>query len=479
MPSDLALYRGYTSMATGDQVSLWSSLSASGHLTQRSLRSADASVALDDLVEGSILGGRLERLRGRSVLIATKDQLAAALALIELDGIAQRLVLCPPDLAREHFPFVIRTAGVDAVVSDRDAAEIGASDVESFVTCAAKIAPVNCDRSASQQTEWILFTSGTTGAPKLVLHTLSSLAGPIESGRKSVAPVVWSTFYDIRRYGGLQILLRALLQGGSLVLSNAQDSIGNFLLRAAAEGVTHISGTPSHWRRTLMSSSADKFVPRYIRLSGEIADQAILDNLRDFYPEATLVHAFASTEAGVAFEVRDGLAGFPARLIGQPGVDVEMKIEAGSLRIRSPRTAARYLGSSSGKLADPDGFVDTRDLVELRRDRYYFLGRFDGVINVGGLKVHPEEIETVINRHPSVLVSLVKARRSPITGSVVTADVVVRSVPEHGVEETGEDALKIDILDACRQALAPYKVPVTIRFVPSLDVSASGKLARP
>lgn len=464
-------------MGASEQGSLWSWLSASGHLTQRSLRSVDTSVTLNGLVEGSTLGGRLERLRGRSVLIATKDQLTAALALIELDGIAQRLVLCPPDLPREHFRFVISTAQVDAVVSDRDATEIGAAEVKCFVTCDAKITSVNCDRSASQQTEWILFTSGTTGAPKLVLHTLSSLARPIESGRKSVAPVVWSTFYDIRRYGGLQIFLRAILQGGSMVLSSAQESVGDFLVRAAAERVTHISGTPSHWRRTLMSS-AGRFVPRYIRLSGEIVDQAILDKLRSAYPGTTIVHAFASTEAGVAFEVRDGLAGFPAGLIQQPNANVEIKIEDGSLRIRSARTAARYLGSSSGRLADDDGFVDTRDLVELRRDRYYFAGRLDGVINVGGIKVHPEEVEAVINRHPSVLMSLVKGRRNPITGAVVTAEVVVRPRSEFRIGEPGGDALKIDILDACRYSLAPYKVPVAIRFVPSLEVLASGKLAR-
>jgi acyl-coenzyme A synthetase/AMP-(fatty) acid ligase len=463
-------------MSKGNELSLWSSLSASGRLSQRSIRSVDTSVTLDHLVGGSTLGGRLEELRGCSVLIATKDQLSAALALIELDGIARRLVLCPPDLPREHFLFVISTAGVDAVVSDRDTSEVAGADVQCFVQTEVKIAMVNCDRRASHQTEWILFTSGTTGPPKLVSHTLSSLTGPIESGQTPVEAVVWSTFYDIRRYGGLQIFLRALTQGGSLVLSKAQESIGDFLARAAAEGVTHISGTPSHWRRSLMSS-VDKFAPRYIRLSGEIVDQAILDKLRIAYPEATIVHAFASTEAGVAFEVRDGLTGFPAKLIGQ-GVDVGIKIENGTLRIRSSRTAARYLGSSSAMLTDHDGFIDTRDLVELRGDRYYFVGRLDGVINVGGLKVHPEEIETVINRHPSVLMSLVKARKNPITGAIVTAQVVVKPRAEWSVGEAGEDELKIDILDSCRAVLAPYKVPATIRFVPSLDVSDSGKLAR-
>lgn len=461
-------------MPKGNELSLWGSLSTSGR--QRSICSVDGSVTLDDLVGGSTLGGRLEELRGCSVLIATKDQLSAALALIELDGIARRLVLCPPDLPREHFPFVISTAGVDAVVSDRDTSEVAAADVQCFVRAEAKIARVDCDRRASHQTEWILFTSGTTGPPKLVSHTLSSLTGPIES-QKPAEAVVWSTFYDIRRYGGLQIFLRALTQGGSLMLSKAQESIGDFLARAAAEGVTHISGTPSHWRRSLMSS-VDKFAPRYIRLSGEIVDQAILDKLRIAYPEATIVHAFASTEAGVAFEVRDGLTGFPAKLVGQPSVDVGIKIENGTLRIRSSRTAARYLGSSSAILRDHDGFIDTRDLVQLHGDRYYFVGRLDGVINVGGLKVHPEEIETVINRHPRVLMSLVKARKNPITGAVVTAQVVVKPHAEWSVGEAGEDALKIDILDSCRAVLAPYKVPATIRFVPCLEVSDSGKLAR-
>ena len=103
---------------------------------------------------------------------------------------------------------------------------------------------------------------------------------------------------------------------------------------------------------------------------------------------------------------------------------MELKVEDGSLRIRSPRTALRYLGGES--LPSADGFVDTGDLVELRDGRYYFAGRRDGMINVGGAKVHPEEVEAVLNRHPQVRMALVKARKNPFTGAVVVADVVLQ-----------------------------------------------------
>jgi acyl-coenzyme A synthetase/AMP-(fatty) acid ligase len=155
-----------------------------------------------------------------------------------------------------------------------------------------------------------------------------------------------------------------------------------------------------------------------------------------------------------------------------------MKVEDGSLRIRSKRTANRYLGSPDRVLADNDGFVDTGDMLELRRDRYYFVGRRDGIINVGGLKVHPEEVEAVINRHASVRMSLVKARKSPITGAIVVADVVAQTEVDHCEMSHATKALRIEILEACRRALAPHKVPAAIRFVASLDIEASGKLTR-
>jgi len=177
----------------------------------------------------------------------------------------------------------------------------------------------------------------------------------------------------------------------------------------------------------------------------------------------------------VAFDVNDGLTGFPSSVLRRtPGV--EMKVENGSLRIRSARTASRYLDAEHGPLKDTDGFVDTNDMLDLRNDRYHFVGRRDGVINVGGLKVHPEEVEAVINRHPEVQMSLVRTKRNSITGALVVADVVLRSAS--GPEDDEDRQIQQDILLLCREELASHKVPATINFVSALAVGDSGKLIR-
>jgi len=375
---------------------------------------------------------------------------------------------------------VLRTAAADACIYEAADAAAGAADVALRVAAEPQLQRAEVSRRASHVTEWILLTSGTTGAPKLVQHTLASLTSALRGQpHTTAAPMVWSTFYDIRRYGGLQIFLRAV-HSGSLVLSEAAEPVATHLARAATASVTHISGTPSQWRRALMSGAAGTITPRYVRLSGEIADQAVLDSLKAAYPGATVAHAFASTEAGVVFEVRDGRAGFPATLVDGGAGPVELRVAEETLRIRSAGTAERYLGEGAEPLRDADGFVDTGDRVELRDGRYYFMGRRGGVINVGGLKVHPEEVEAVINAHPWVRMSLVRARRNAITGAVVTAEVVLApEAPGEDARRPAPEALARELTECCRRALAPHKVPAMIRIVPALEVSPSGKLVRP
>jgi acyl-coenzyme A synthetase/AMP-(fatty) acid ligase len=429
----------------------------------------EAGLSWDDLLAGTMLGGLNNDLRGSSVLIATTSQLRAAAVLVELDGVVRRVILYPPDLSLDHVEYVAASAAVDVIVSDRFSGALDA--VECIAPAGWTTLAGNRDCSAQYETEWVLLTSGTTGKPKLVVHTLASLTGAIEPGSRQAGEMVWSTFYDIRRYGGLQIFLRAALARTSLVLSCGHESAAAFLARAGSRAVTHISGTPSHWRRALMSSAANSIAPEYIRLSGEIADQAILKQLRMFYPLARIGHAFATTEAGVAFDVNDGLSGFPANVL-ECTTDVEMKIENRSLRVRSTRTARCYLGGPNQTLRDGEGFVDTGDVIELRDDRYHFVGRGDGMINVGGMKVYPEEVEAVINGHPRVEMSLVRTKKNPITGALVVADVVLKIAPDAACD------VRLDILRLCREALPSHKVPTTINFVPALAVADTGKLIR-
>ena len=442
-------------------------------LKGRTISNARQVVSLTDILAETCLAGRFDQLAGRSVLLAVEDQLISAIAMTEIDGVARLMLLCPPDLNADHIQALIQDAEIDAVVTDQPArwADAGVNLV------VAARAPVRAGARAQtgRATEWLMLTSGTSGVPKIVSHTLEGLTGAIiADGPARGAPPVWATFYDIRRYGGLQIFLRAIIGGGSMVLSEPGEPLTDHVGRLHASGVTHISGTPSHWRKLLMSGSASGFSPRYVRLSGEIADQAVLDGLSRAFPGASIGHAYASTEAGVGFAVNDGLEGFPASMVGESRDGVEMKVEDGSLRIRSMRAAHAYVGPRAAALTDGDGFVDTGDMVELRGDRYYFVGRRGGIINIGGLKVHPEEIEAVINGHTEVRMSRARSRRSPITGAIVIADVILAD----GCDLARSDEIRDKILADCRARLASHKVPAMIKFVSSLDITAAGKLAR-
>ena len=327
-------------------------------------------------------------------------------------------------------------------------------------------------RPSPIDTEWVLLTSGTSGRPKMVIHSLSSLAGAIPRNRGFGKSEVWATFYDIRRYGGLQIFLRAVIGGANLILTDPDEPIDDQLRRLGSAGVTSISGTPSHWRRVLMCRDRGSFAPRYIRLSGEIADQVVLDALRTAFPNAKIGHAYASTEAGVGFAVDDCEEGFPAALVDEPADGVEIKVVDGALKIRSGRTAIGYVGGSAAPLLDAEGYVDTDDLVERRGDRYFFLGRRSGIINVAGLKVSPEEVEAVLNGHPAVQFSRVVGRKNSLTGAIVVADIVPRGAP------IDEKVLRREILAHCQKRLERHKLPAIIRFVDRIGLSAGGKLKR-
>jgi len=409
-------------------------------------------------------------LADQAVLVPTEHPLSAARALVELDGVARRLIICPPGVRDEQLDWLADAGCFDAVVIDHE------RPVASRAGIVARVGPAGAAPALSLaqnvDTEWVMFTSGTTGAPKLVVHTLAGLAGAIDPDDVEAGARVWGTFYDVRRYGGLQILLRALRAGASLAYAAPGEDIAEFLARLGAHGATHVTGTPSHWRTALMHLGIGAIRPSYVRLSGEIADQPLLNALRVQFPGAAIVHAYASTEAGVGFEVDDGLEGFPATLLERRG-PVQMRVRDGVLQVCSPRTARRYLDPSL-PLMDAEGFVDSGDFVEQRGERFYFVGRRGGIINVGGLKVHPEEVEAAINSCPGVRLSRVTGRRNPISGMVVVAEVAAAGA----LDGPGEALVRSEILAICERKLDRYKIPMRVTFVAALPMSAGGKLAR-
>ena len=429
---------------------------------RREICTRDSRLRLSDFATRSPFGAQRDRFAGRSVVLAVQDMAHAAAAVIDLDGLARRILLCPPGWDADAIARAAALAEADALAHDEATPPPLACEIAAPVRLPLQTRGE--DPAPRLQTEWVLPTSGTSGPPKLAVHTLETLVGAIQP-----APLQeWATFYDIRRYGGLQVFLRALAGRGSLRLGSPAESINGFLTRL--NGITHILGTPTHWRKALLSGAAALISPDYVRLSGEIADESVLSGLAAAFPQARIEHAYASTEAGVGFAVADGRAGFPAEWLTRRG-EVEMKLVDGSLHVRSPRRAQRLLGSDA-PLVDSDGFLDTGDMIEVRGERCFFLGRRGGIINVGGAKAHPEEIEAVLNALAPVRFARVFARPSPITGALVSAEIVLND-PSAATRE-----LERELIAAARARLPAHMAPARIRFVADLPMSDAGKLSR-
>lgn len=322
-------------------------------------------------------------------------------------------------------------------------------------------------------TKWLIPTSGTTGVPKVIEHDFDSLTSKLKANAAKGKGIVWGMFYDVTRFAGLQVLLQVIVGGGELVWTDhrTSDKLVEWL---SDKKVNAISATPSMWRKLTMNEKFDRLNLKLITMGGEIADASTLDLIANLFPEAKIRHIYASTEAGVGFSVIDKRPGFPVEWLSKALPDgTELKIQDGHLWIRKQKSSQcrQTLGGDSPS----SEWMNTEDLVEKRGDRCLFLGRSNGAINVGGLKVQPSEVESILLQHSSVKLVIVRGRPNPIVGNLVVADVVL----DHSlVTKQAPHELRQELIDLCKSKLEAHKVPAILKIVDDIPLTDAGKLKR-
>lgn len=375
--------------------------------------------------------------------------------LIALDGRVRRMLLLSPSLPPDSVAHLMAAAGCQALVTDRNDLKAASGRLPS-------------PGPRIHRTEWLLTTSGTTGPPKVVSHTLGSIIARTRQGTGPAGePARWGLLYEASRFAGLQVVMQALL-GGGLLLAPEPGELPERLAFLAREGCSHLSATPTLWRKCLMLPGADQLRLRQITVGGEIADDRLLAALQQNQPQARITHIYASTELGVGFSVHDGRAGFPLHyLAGLEGIS--FRIKDGVLWARPDDERASILAPHIRK--DEDGFACTEDRVEVEGDRVLFRGRESSVVNVGGVKVQIEEVERIAAECPGVAECAVEARKNPFSGYVLSLSVVLKP----GV---AADDARSAVRDWCTDHLPREARPATIRVVDAIAVSAGGKTAR-
>jgi acyl-CoA synthetase (AMP-forming)/AMP-acid ligase II len=313
-----------------------------------------------------------------------------------------------------------------------------------------------------------IFTSGSTGTPKAVTHSWTSLLRPVRR-RPELEHSRWMLTYPVRFYSGLQVQLQSLASGGTLTVADRR-SAATVCRQIYQENIQYVPATPSFWRWLLAFGDLPalrKSSLEHISLGGEPVSGELLQALHAAFPRARIVHIYATSELGRCFSVTDGQAGFPAEYLARcPEPGVSLRVVDGELQIRSDNAMRGY----EGHAGDGAGWIATGDLVDISGGRVRFRGRNTEIINVGGSKVSPVEVETALRRVPGIADLRVYPVASSLAGQLVAADFVL--APGSRAEE-----LRAAIARACA-GLPNCQRPRILRFVDRLSILDSGKLDR-
>ena len=305
--------------------------------------------------------------------------------------------------------------------------------------------------------EITIFTSGTTGQPKKVVHSISTLTRSVRLGEK-YANHVWAYAYNPTHMAGLQVFFQAFENKNTLVnvFGKSREQVYQQILD---KQITHISATPTFYRLLLPYEKAYESVVR-VTLGGEKSAPHLYDTISRIFPNARINNVYASTEAGSLFAAKSDCFQIPESIRDKfKVVDDELLIH-------------KSLLGSSESFQFTDDFYHSGDLIEwVDEDTglFRFKSRKNELINVGGYKVNPAEVEDVIMAIEGVRQALVYGKANSVLGNVLCADIQL----EKGYALTG-----LEVRKALSSQLQDFKIPRRIKFVEELSLTRTGKLKR-
>jgi len=338
--------------------------------------------------------------------------------------------------------------------------------------------PAAIEEMEAEDPALIVFTSGTTGEPRGVVHAYRYLLGQRVQAEhwfgSREGDLAWCTTATGWSKSARNVFLAPWITGAAAVIHEGRFDPAERLDFAEALGVNVLCQAPTEYRM-LARRTQLRPLPALRRMvsAGEPLDP---ETIAAFKAATGLEPAdgYGQTETG---HVTANLVGEPARQgsMGKPLPGMETRIVEGELQLRassSPTFFSRYL---DGERFEGEWW-QTGDLVREDDEGYlFFEGRGDDIILSSGYRIGPTEVESALLSHPAVADAAAVAAPDPERGSVVRAIVVLRNAIS---DSTSGDDLAHELQEHCKRETAPYKFPRIVEFVDELPKTSSGKIKR-